>query len=254
MDRFSTPTILYIFLAIGGLLLITSLFFTYQTTTFYLNSFPGQGYVEGFETRNPSYGSSRNSSHGGTTFSYKIAYKTPDLVIHRFTSKSSSSNPSYDAGELIPIRVRFDTNEARVDSLMEILGLPLIATTLGLSFSAMSLLGICFGRTGSGKKRYLQQHGEKIQGKVKEILELGRQTNRNHGHRIIVTAIHPLTGIEQEFKSDIFWSNRNPEIENTTLAVYVDRTNPKSYWIDTSEVQFKINEYQQDDHDQNFIH
>jgi len=232
MNHSFSPLLCYIFVITGLVLIFTASFLAYKNMEFHSNSSLFEGYIEGYEQK-ISYSSQGEAS---TSYAYKIAYKTPDGLLRRFTNNAYLSAPALYIGARLPVRVHLGTNEAKMD--FAVWRGPHLIGGVGILFSLIGLLPLLWARYTMNKERDLQQHGDRIQTTLKEVIMEEALINGDYMYHLILTGIDPQNGQEKEYKSEILLAESKPVIDKKTFNVYIDRKNPKKYRVDISGLDF----------------
>ncbi len=156
-------------------------------------------------------------------------------IIH-FNSDTSSSTPSYNRGDKVPVLYPASTPErARIDSFMSNWFGPLILAVLGLVGSLIGY-GLFFGGIRHRKvQAWLQTNGMPIKAKVLGVEQnTGIKVNDRSPWRIRAQWQHPSTQKVYVFYSENYWYDPTDMVKQDTLDAKVNADNPKEYWLDTS--------------------
>jgi Protein of unknown function (DUF3592) len=211
-----------LFFLIGIILLGVCSFFSINTLKFLDKATLSKGIVI-----------SQNYSQGR---SYPIVeFKDKYGSKRRFQSSIGTSPALYEKGDRIDVLyLPWVNNSAKINSFLSLWFFPLLTGILGFIFFDIGLGMFITQWVKMKKKAYLLRYGLKIETKIIAIRE-----NR----RILVNNTHPFKIYSQgcfndktySFTSDNIWSYPIECLSNTTIAVYIDKNNPKKYYVDIDE-------------------
>ncbi|MEP5936966.1 MAG: DUF3592 domain-containing protein [Erythrobacter sp.] len=176
-------------------------------------------------------------SDGNNTYSPTVEFFDPQGTRHQFTSKVSSSPPSFSRGEAVTVIFDPDApGKAIIDSFSTRYLLPLIFGGMG---SLFALIGA--GLIGAYWRRRriianLRSTGMPIKAKFVECYrDTSTKINGRSPYRVVGQASHPATGRLQSFKSGPIWLDLTEQLASRDMVVLVDPTRPKRYFVDLSE-------------------
>lgn len=107
---------------------------------------------------------------------------------------------------------------------------------MGIVFVAISLGFYSYMRCSKRKMQWLKQHGECLQAEIIDI-DTNGSISVNGSHPLIVTCrLRMPDGSEQIFKNTQVWRRKYELPESGTVPVYVDKNNPKRYYVDVDTV------------------
>jgi hypothetical protein len=153
-----------------------------------------------------------------------------------FDSRASSNPPSYQVGETVPVLyLPSNPYRAKIDSFFFLWGGPVILASLGSFFF---LIGGGFIATARLQKRTdnrLMQEGVPVQAEVQQIdLDKDISVNGRHPFRVVAQWQDPTTAQIHVFESHNVWFNPSKFIKHNQVRVFMDRSNPKRYYVDLS--------------------
>jgi hypothetical protein len=154
----------------------------------------------------------------------------------RFNSNTSSSSPSYNRGDKVPVLYSEKTPErARLDSFMSNWGAPLILGVLG-SLSLLVGSGLFFGGLRQRKvQAWLQTNGMPVQAKVLGVEQnTSLKVNNRSPWRVRCQWQHPSTQKIYVFYSNNYWYDPTDLVKRDSIDAKVNPDNPNEYWLDTS--------------------
>lgn len=180
---------------------------------------------------------SLQSSDSGTIYAPVVEYQTPDGQTRQFQSKTSSSLQRFSVGEAVPIVMSTDgSQEVIIYRFLDLWLAQLILFIVSVIFSTLTLFYILPGRIRKRRKRWLDQHGMKIEAEVQQPIGRGAlQVNNQAPYIIIAQWKNPETSQVHVFKSSYIWYDPSQYIQKT-IPVLIDPKNPKRYIIDVSQL------------------
>jgi Protein of unknown function (DUF3592) len=153
----------------------------------------------------------------------------------RFNGDVSSSSPSYDRGDKVPVMFSAQTPEkAYIDSFSSNWMGPLILGGIGLVVALVGA-GLSFGTMRQRKvEGWVKANGMPIKAKVVAV-DYNRTiaVNGNNPWRISAQWQHPQTQKMYVFYSKNYWYDPSGLIKTDTLDAMVNADDPKQYWLNT---------------------
>ncbi len=200
----------------------------------------------------------------------KNTYKTTEAIISEIKSyRDSDGDVSHKVyvtyrlpgtGELHEISIGYYSSSMDEGDTIEIMYNPenpkKIAVLNGYWISAgiLVLMGIVFGAVGGSmflieikkniKRKNLIASGQYIMARVDSInLNVNYSVNGRHPYNIICNYYDDYKDITYIYKSDNLWFDPEEIISSRgieELKVYIDRTNPKKYYVDTTVLENRV--------------
>ncbi len=222
-----------IFLIIGCLFLVGAALFTNHSITFQKTALRVQGTVVGMQKK-----ISKDSDSSSTRISYSPIVDYTDLQnqSHQLESNSSSNPPSYEIGEKVEVLYQpGKAGSAQIDSWIDNWLGPVIIGGFGGIFSVIGL-GVLFIPYLRGKqKQKLMLTGTPLKAKVISVeLNTSIQVNNRCPFNIVCQSNNVIEKKVYVFRSSNIWFDPTDFIENDEITVYIDKRNPKKYWVDIS--------------------
>ena len=85
------------------------------------------------------------------------------------------------------------------------------------------------------KDKYLKKYGMPIETDFLRVEpNTNLEVNGRHPFRVLTQWKNPLTNDMHIFHSDNIWFDQSKYIEGTKVIVYIERNNPKKYYLDLS--------------------
>jgi hypothetical protein len=217
----------YLFFCVGLGLLIGSIYWYQNVTSFIADANLAQGTVVDvlrFRTRN------------SITFRPVIHFNTKNEELIEFTSTTGSNPASYSVGE--KVEILYNTSEphkARIVGFFSLWAGPMILGILGSIFFLVGGGMFLASRIKIRRKEYLKLNGTPVATKFQRIeLNKGLTVNGRHPFRIITQWQNTSTSELHIFMSENLWFDPTDHIKDETITVIIDRTNPKKYYMDIS--------------------
>ena len=220
-------TLKVIFSIVGGLMLIGSAYMVYNTNVFLSNAVHETGrVVDLVESR----------SDDSITYAPVVAFRTASDEAIEFTSSTSSNPPSFAINEEVDVLfLPSDPHSAKINSFFTLWGGATILGGLGGVFFCVGMGMTLAGVLGQRKAAYLKEHGKSIDSEFVEVeLNESVAVNDKNPYRIITEWTDSSTNQHFVFKSANLWQNPSTHIKGRNITVYIDKTNPKKYFMDTS--------------------
>jgi len=186
-----------------------------------------EGVVVDLVQRRPGTGSHRY------TYAPVVRYTTAAGETVEFVSRTFSTAPSHDRGERVtvlydPARPR----EATMTGWFELWGGAAIVGGIGAAFLAFGVLFMVLDRGG---RRKLRETGVPVTATITGVEQNTLlEVNGRHPWRITARWRDPATGTEHEFRSANLWQDPSPHLDGDAIRVYVERGNPRRYYMDVS--------------------
>ncbi|WP_421780334.1 DUF3592 domain-containing protein [Kiloniella litopenaei] len=223
----------YIFITVGLIALLSMGAWSYKTYQFIDTAHSAQGTVINLiQSRSTSSSSTSNSYVYRPEVSFKTL--TGDEII--FQSSTGSNPPAYKKGESVSILYEPENpQDAKINDTLSLWFSPVILGLVGLIFSAFGI-GISIYLSKKEKlKNYLLRHGSPITAKIDSIAEnTSIRVNGRYPFQVISQWQDPTNNTLHIFKSENIWFNPSPHIDQDTVTVFVDQSNPKKYFVDLS--------------------
>ena len=221
--------LIYIFLGIGGLMLLGALLLWNNTRRFIANADTAQGkVVELIEVRDTDDGS----------ISYKpvVTYEAANGRSITFTASFSSKPAPYDVGESVEVLYApHDPHDARIKGFSSLWLGPTILGGLGMVFAGVGGGMLLARRGGERKKRYLMAYGNAIQTELQGVdRNTSLEVNGKNPWRITSQWLDPASNKLRVFHSENLWFDPTQFVKAKTLTVLLDPKDPKRYHMDVS--------------------
>lgn len=102
-------------------------------------------------------------------------------------------------------------------------------------FASIGLIPIFIGRKKNNKNQRLKREGSPLTVKITDvILNNYIQINRQSPYQIIADYHDKLNNRVIRYKSDYIFFDPSPYINSNLITVYIDKKNPKRYYLDIS--------------------
>jgi len=225
MNTFSI--VKYVFAIVGAGMLLGAGALRANTSRFLAHASPARGTVVALQPK--------RSSDGSTTYSPVVHFKHGAQMIE-FTSQNSSSPPGYHIGEIVPV-LYLDTNpyDAKLNSFFSLWAGALIVGGIGAVFlligGGMILVPLRHKRVDD----YLVHQGVPVEADIQSVaINTAVSINGRNPFRIVAQWQDPATSQVHVFESHNIWFDPSSYIKQKAIRVFVDRANPKKYYVDVS--------------------
>lgn len=221
--------LVYVFLGVGSLMLVGSLFAWNSTRAFIAHAQTTTGKV--VELREV-----RDKDGGSSTWKPVVHYETADGKGITFSSSFSSNPAPYDVGETVEVLyLRDDPGDARIKGFGSLwFGAALLAV-MGCVFAAVGA-GFLFARqSGDRKRKYLMAYGNSIETDVQGVdRNTTIKVNGRNPWRITSQWQDPATRKLRIFHSENLWFDPSRFVTMKTITVLLDPKDTKRYYMDVS--------------------
>ena len=218
----------YLFVLLGAGMLIGAIAWHLSTRHFLASASRTQGTVVALL---PRYSSNDSSP----TYAPVVRFNDGSHDI-QFTSPSSSNPPSYNIGATVPILYQ-ESNpyNAKIDSFFSLWGGSLIIGILGGIFL---LIGGCLIYVPLRRARAddrLVHEGMPVQAQFQSVQFVSNiSINGRSPYRVLAQWQDPKTSRIHVFASHNLWFDPTNYISQKEIRVFIERGNPKSYYVDLS--------------------
>ena len=231
MKRNPTFILFSVFLALGLLMIGGALFVCNSVRTFDANATKTTGTVLELVAS-----TSKNSQGSSTTYAPLVSYTDNSGGTHQYKPNYSSNPPGYEVGEKVD--VFYDPknpDDVKLGGLGEYTG-AFVLGGIGLVFALIGLIAVLVILRKRARTAQLKETGELVQAQFDMVKQnIFVEINRIHPFHIHCSWKDPLTGTLHSFKSGMLLMDPSPYMAaHKTLDVYMDRNNPKKYFVDTS--------------------
>lgn len=154
----------------------------------------------------------------------------------KFTSSTGSNPPSYSRGDQVEVLyLPSQPQKARINGFFSLWGLPLIFGGLGALFFAIGAGLSLVGALKARRTEYLKKHGTPIETEFQSVvLNQALSVNGRHPFRVLTQWLNPSTSKVHVFESNDLWFDPSDYITDKRIRVFIDRNNPKRYYVDLS--------------------
>jgi hypothetical protein len=216
----------YLFVLLGAGMLIGAIALQSSTRHFLASASRAQGTVVALA---PRY------SNNNTTYAPVVRFNDGSRDI-QFTSPSSSSPPGYNIGETVPILyLRSNPYNAKIDSFFLLWGGSLI---IGIIGGVFLLVGGCLIYVPLQRARAddrLVHEGMPVQAQFQSVQFVSNiSVSGRSPYRVLAQWQDPTTSRVHVFASHNLWFDPTNYIRQKDIRVFIDRGNPKRYYIDLS--------------------
>lgn len=218
----------YIFALIGEIIFIVALFVIKSELNVVRN---------GIETTGVVIDQSVSKSSDGSYFYHPIIqFNTEDNREIMFRSPEGGHQSRFYLGEKINvIYLPSDPQRATINNFLGLYGAGTILSIFGLVFASTGLIPLYFIRRRATRDQRLKRDGMPINVKISEII-INSHIRFNHRspYQIIADYHDTLNNRLIRYKSGYIFFDPTPYINRELVTVYVDKKNPKIYYLDIS--------------------
>ncbi|MFO7528444.1 MAG: DUF3592 domain-containing protein [Marinobacter sp.] len=225
MKTFNTLRVILVLLGVG---MLVGAFFFFQSTSAFLET----------ATAKPGVVTDLVRSRSSDSYAYYplVRFEDEQGRLTEFLSSSGSNPPSYSRGETV--RVLFtpgETDSARIDGFFSLWGATLIIGCLGGVFFLLGAGMFVVPAVRNGGAVKLRKTGQLVQGIFQGVENNNMIViNGKSPYQIVCQWQNPVTSDIHVFRSGNLWFDPSEYIRNESIPVYINPTNPRRYWVDTS--------------------
>jgi hypothetical protein len=225
MKTFNALRVIFSLVGVG---MLVGAFFSFQSTSTFLEA----------ATAKPGVVTDliRSRSSDSNAYYPLVRFEDDQGRLTEFLSSSGSNPPSYSRGERVSVLfIPGDAESARINGFFSLWGVTLIIAGLGgvfLMIGAGMFVVPAVRNTGAAK---LRKTGQLVQGIFQDV-EKNQMIvmNGKSPYQIVCQWQNPVTSDIHVFRSGNLWFDPSDHIQSESIPVYINPTNPKRYWVDTS--------------------
>ena len=217
----------YVFLLVGIGMLAGALSWYQNTQSFVAQALKAEGTVVELL---------RSSSSDSTTYRPVVHFSNQNGEQIEFTSSAGSNPPSYSKGEKVEVLyLPTEPQNAKINGFFSLWGGPLIIGGIGGVFfligAGILLVSLLKGRSDE----YLKKHGTPIETEFQSVgINKSLTVNGRSPFLILTQWLNPATSELHIFESNNIWFDPTNHIKTKKIRVFIDRKNPKKYYVDLS--------------------
>ena len=238
MKRFSVRKYaLYVCLA-GAVLVSAAVTWCVSINHFRNQAIVMQGKVIAFTKSLSENRTSPGSRPRSTTPTYApvVRFITEDGRSIEFTSKAGTNPPRYSEGETVEVLYSSSSPEkARINDFSSLWMGPFIVGGPGIVLLLLGAGIIIIPGLKGRKNEVLRRSGIAIEADFQCV---EKNTNLNIGGRnpynVLTQWRDPSTSETHTFKSDNLWYDPSGQMDREKITVFMERNNPKKYYVDLS--------------------
>lgn len=226
----------YLFVLIGGVLLIGAGFAAANTRSFLAHALRTEGKVVALQPRHSTTAHSTSSSSARSpTFAPLVRFTHAGQVID-FTASTASNPPPYHIGETVPVLYEGTPPfKARIDSFFSLWGATIIVGGIGTIFLLIGALLIIVPRMSARADDRLRQEGVAVEADLQSVaLNTAVTVNGRNPFRITAQWQDPATSRVYVFVSRNIWLDPSKYITGKSVRVFIAQGNPRRYYVDLS--------------------
>ncbi len=147
-----------------------------------------------------------------------------------FRSSTGSARPGREDSGVTVVYDPTNPREAKIKSYKTLWFVPTVLAGIGAVFSGVGVAFLVVLLKKLKLRKRLMQSGKLIWAEVTGVLEDGSSSRRGK-HPVMITAKKRIGRKTYRFRSEPVWED--PEISSgSTVAVYIDEDDPRTYWVD----------------------
>jgi len=217
----------YVFTVVGIAMLAGALFLYQGTRSFLADAARTEGTVVNFMQA--------HSKHG-VTYAPVVHFVNRNNETIVFVSSTGTNPPGYEKGEKVEV-LYFPAKpqEARINSFFSLWGGSVILGAMGTIFfligAGVTLVPMLKKRQGE----YLKEQGRAIETDFQSVrVNTAVFVNGRNPFRVLTQWKDPSSSQVRVFESNNIWYDPTNRIKNQRIRVFLDKNNPKKYYVDLS--------------------
>jgi hypothetical protein len=174
-------------------------------------------------------------SSDGTTYKPIVRFEHQGRQIE-FASSGSSNPPAFHEGERVSVAyLESDPYSAKIDTFFSLYGLAVILGGMGSVFFLVGA-GIIFVQVRTRRTdEHLLNEGVPITTAFQSVMiNDGLAVNGRHPFKVVTQWLDSATSQVRVFESHNVWFDPAQYIKQKEITVYLDRADPKKYYMDLS--------------------
>jgi Protein of unknown function (DUF3592) len=177
----------------------------------------------------------RQVSSDSTTYVPVVRFQLAHRHIE-FDSGIGSRPPRYTVGEKVPVLYQpANPYQAKIDSFLSLWFGPVLLAGMGSIFCLVGAGLMLATRTRSRTDDRLMHEGMPIEADFQQVdVNTSLSLNGRHPFRVLAQWQDPTTSRIHVFTSHNLWFDPSKYITQKQIRVYVDRVDPKRYYVDLS--------------------
>lgn len=227
----------YLITVMGLGSLAVSLFFYNSTSTFLKDAARAEGTVVELNRTE-----SKTKSSDGLRYETSVSYKP---VVNFVTAKGEkielvsimgSNPPMYHKGQKVEVLyLPAEPHKAEINDFFSLWGIPVMFGVVGGVFFLVGGGMMLSSSLKARSDQYLRKHGMSIKTEFQRVvMDTSLTVNGRHPFRILTQWQNPSTSAMHIFQSNNLWYDPTSHIKDRQITVFIERNNPKKYFIDLS--------------------
>ncbi len=169
------------------------------------------------------------------TYAPVVRFTTQNGQTIEFLSDSGSSSPAYSKGETLEVLyLPSSPGKARINDFSSLWLWPFIIGGIGLIFFALGGGIIMVSKIKGRKNEYLRRNGTPVETDFLRVEKKDIVIGGKNPYKVITRWTNPSTSEERTFTSDNLWYDPMDQIGSEKITVFIEKGNPKNYYIDIS--------------------
>jgi hypothetical protein len=223
----------YLFTLFGIAMLIGTFYISEDTRSFLSEAIKTEGTVVRFDD---SWAGRSNFSQHTRVYRPVVRFTDRNGLQQEFISSSGSNPPGYKEGEKVEILyLAKEPQNAMINEFFSLWGGSTILGGLGVLFFLIGGGIFIFPLLKKRKNDSLRAEGTPIEAEFHSVsMNRTVSVDGNCPFQVIAQWQNPATSKVHIFKSDNIWYDPTQFIQNKRIRVYIERNNPKRYYVDLS--------------------
>lgn len=217
----------YVFTFVG-IAMLAGAFFLYQETRSFL--------AEAARTEGTVVNFMQTYSNHAVTYAPVVHFVNRNNEAIVFVSSTATNPPGYEKGEKVEV-LYFPAKpqEARINSFFPLWGGSVILGVMGAIFFLIGAGVTLVPMLKKRKAEYLKEQGRAIETDFQSVRVNGAvAVNGRNPYRVLTQWKDPSSSQVLIFESNDIWYDPTSHINSQRIRVFLDKNNPKKYYVDLS--------------------
>jgi hypothetical protein len=227
---------LWAFVLGGAAALAAAGYFLADTRSFLARAQTANGVVVDISVSSSTRSTGPYTSTSSNSYSPVVEFAGPGGRPITFVADFGTTSSAYRRGE--KVIVHYDPAQpenARLDGFLALWIGPTLTGGIGVAFFSIGSIALFLGRDRRRRNEWLKRNGARLETKFQSVernksLSIG---GRNP-FRIVSRWLDPSTNELHLFESENLWFDPTEFVRDPHIAVYVERGNPRRYYMDVS--------------------
>lgn len=222
------PSILKYVFSIVGVALFVGTLMSYKSTSDFLE--------EAVSVQGTVVALAKKRSEDSVTYRPVVEFVTGNGEEVEFTSTMGTNPPRFSVGEQVEVLyLPAEPGDAKINDFADLWWMTIGMAGMGIPFFAVGALIFLIGKFKNRKKASLQRTGVAVEAQFQSVVPNNSISMNGRNPFVIVCHwLNPVTSQVHVFESENIWFDPSRYIDREKLTVFMNKGNPKKYYVDVS--------------------